>query len=274
MADALPLFPLPETAMTIDPTLYAQYLTATATSQRRALLPRWSHLIEVPAHFCALLYRDGRFIERLAPGRYRRWGQGWKADLYDLRPRQFVIAGQELLTNDRNPVKVSALMSFTVADPLRVAAAQAPEQALYHAAQLALREAVATTALEALLEKAADLAPRLDAALVPVAEALGYTQVHLAIRDLMVSPELKRAFAAVVTARQEGLAALERARGEHAALRSLANAARLIDEQPALAQLKTLQVVGDALAKGGSTIVIGENTLALRPTAKGGGHAT
>jgi regulator of protease activity HflC (stomatin/prohibitin superfamily) len=261
--------------MTYDPNFYEQYLAASATAQRRPLLPRWSQVIEVPAHACALVYRDGRFIERLAPGRYRRWGAGWKVEHYDLRPRQTLIAGQELLTNDRNPVKVSALMSFTVADPLRLsAAAQSPEQALYHAAQLALREAVAATPLDALLEKAADLAPRLDAALVPVAEALGYTQVHLAIRDLMVSAELKRAFAAVVTARQEGLAALERARGEHAALRSLANAARLLDEQPALAQLKTLQVVGDALAKGGSTIVIGENTLALRPTAKGGGHAT
>lgn len=261
--------------MTTDENFYEQYLSATMTKQRKPLLPRWSHLIEVSAHGCALLYRDGRFIERLAPGRYRRWGSGWKAEHYDLRPRQTVIAGQELLTNDRNPVKVSALMSFTITDPLRMAAAaQSPEQALYHAAQLALREAVATTALDTLLEKAADLAPRLDAALVPVAETLGFTQVHLAIRDLMVSPELKRAFAAVVTARQEGLAALERARGEHAALRSLANAARLLDEQPALAQLKTLQVVGDALAKGGSTIVIDGNTLALRPTAKGGGHAT
>lgn len=261
--------------MTYDPTIYEQYLAATATAQRRPLLPRWWHVIEVPAHACALLYRDGRFIERLAPGCYTRVGLGWRATVYDLRPRQLLIAGQELLTNDRNPVKVSALMSFTIADPLRVAAAaQAPEQALYHAAQLALREAVAATPLDALLEKAADLAPRLDAALVPVAETLGYTQVHLAIRDLMVSAELKRAFAAVVTARQEGLAALERARGEHAALRSLANAARLLDEQPALAQLKTLQVVGDALAKGGSTIVIGESALALRPTTKGGGHAT
>ena len=97
--------------MTIDPNLYAQYLTATTTSHRRSWLPIWRHVIEVPAHFCALLYRDGRFIERLAPGRYRLWGRGWKADLHDLRPRQVLIAGQELLTADRNPVKVSALMS-------------------------------------------------------------------------------------------------------------------------------------------------------------------
>ena len=69
------------------------------------------------------------------------------------------------------------------------------------------------------------------------------------------------------------LAALERARGEHAALRSLANAARLLDEHPSLVQLKTLQVVGDALAKGGSTIVIGESALPLRPTGRGGAHA-
>ncbi len=257
--------------MTTDPSVYARILAA---AQPQPPQRRWIHVFAVANHACALLYRDGRFMERVGPGRHCRFGSGWQAENYDLRQRQVVVAGQELLTADRNPVKVTALLTFAVSDPVRLASsAQSPAEVLYHAAQLALREAVASTSLDALLDRATALSAVLDAVLVPVAESLGYAQVRLAIRDLMLSAELKRAYAAVVMARQEGLAALERARGEHAALRSLANAARLLDEHPSLAQLKTLQVVGDALAKGGSTIVIGESALPLRPTGRGGAHA-
>jgi len=58
----------------------------------------------------------------------------------------------------------------------------------------------------------------------------------------------------VVKARQEGLAALEKARGETAALRNLANAAQLIERTPALMQLRLLQVVGQ---NSGNTVVLG-----------------
>ncbi|GAA2674564.1 MULTISPECIES: SPFH domain-containing protein [Actinosynnema] len=50
-----------------------------------------------------------------------------------------------------------------------------------------------------------------------------------------------RAAIAEITARAEGRAALERARGETAALRSLLNAARLAEEHPVLLQLRSLQ---------------------------------
>ena len=60
----------------------------------------------------------------------------------------------------------------------------------------------------------------------------------------MVPGELKRAFAGIVAARREGEAALERARGETAALRSLANAGRLIEDNPGLLQLRILQQLG------------------------------
>jgi hypothetical protein len=47
----------------------------------------------------------------------------------------------------------------------------------------------------------------------------------------------------LIRARQEGLAALERARGEQAALRSLANAAKMLDGNPALMNLRILQTL-------------------------------
>jgi len=57
----------------------------------------------------------------------------------------------------------------------------------------------------------------------------------------------------VVEARQAAQAALEKARGESAVLRHLANTARLLEEHPVLVTLRTL----DAAAHGRGTIVVG-----------------
>ena len=66
--------------------------------------------------------------------------------------------------------------------------------------------------------------------------------------------EMKKAFAQVVKAQKEAQAALERARGETAALRSLANAARIMDDNPNLLQLRALQALADS---SGNTLVLG-----------------
>jgi len=47
---------------------------------------------------------------------------------------------------------------------------------------------------------------------------------------------------------------LERARGESAALRNLANAARMLDENPSLLQLRALQALGES---SGNTLLWG-----------------
>jgi hypothetical protein len=60
----------------------------------------------------------------------------------------------------------------------------------------------------------------------------------------------------VLKVKQEGQAALERARGESAALRNLANAARLLDGNPALQNLRLLQSL-TAAQNAGSTLVLG-----------------
>ena len=66
--------------------------------------------------------------------------------------------------------------------------------------------------------------------------------------------ELKKIFTQVAHARQEGLAALEKARGETAALRHLANAAQMIERNPSLMQLRVLQAFGQ---NSGNTLVLG-----------------
>jgi hypothetical protein len=90
--------------------------------------------------------------------------------------------------------------------------------------------------------------------LVPQADALGLRLLKIEVRDLMLPGEIKRAFAQNITAQKEGLASLERARGETASLRSLANAARLMQDHPGLLQLRAVQAIESSK---GNTIVLG-----------------
>ena len=72
---------------------------------------------------------------------------------------------------------------------------------------------------------------------------MGLRLLKIEVRDLMLPGELKRAFAQTITAQKEALANLERARGETASLRSLANAARLMQDHPGLLQLRAVQAI-------------------------------
>jgi regulator of protease activity HflC (stomatin/prohibitin superfamily) len=70
----------------------------------------------------------------------------------------------------------------------------------------------------------------------------------------MFPGEMKKAFAQVVKAQKDGQAALEKVRGEMAALRTLANAARMMDDNPNLLQLRALQAFADS---GGNRLALG-----------------
>ena len=77
------------------------------------------------------------------------------------------------------------------------------------------------------------------------------------LTSITLPPETRRMFTDVERARMEGQAALERARSEQAALRVLANAARLVNDNPGLANLRLLQAIESS--KGATTIVLGNS---------------
>jgi hypothetical protein len=78
--------------------------------------------------------------------------------------------------------------------------------------------------------------------------------ISVNLKDIMFPGKLKEIFAQVVNAKKEGLAAIEKARGETAALRHLANAAKMIDGNPNLMPLRLVQALGEA---SGNTLILG-----------------
>jgi hypothetical protein len=126
--------------------------------------------------------------------------------------------------------------------------------AIHMELQLALRAIASRLPIEDLLQQRAAIPAELKKMAGPPLAAIGIDLVDASLRDLTFPGELKKIFAQVVKARQEGLAALEKARGETAALRNLANAASLVDRNPSLMQLRALQVLAQ---QPGNTLVLG-----------------
>jgi len=211
----------------------------------------------VPEGCAGLLYHKGRFVETLGVGRHVRWGRFYSTRLQDLRKTSLVVAGQDVLTADNVGLKLSLLVTYQVTDPAKAAhETQNWQGDLYNAAQVALRAVVGGVAVEALLNQRVEIGAQLLARVQPEAAKIGIN-VHAAeVKDVMFPADLKRAFADVLKAKQEGQAAFERARGESASLRNLANAARVLEGNPALMNLRLMQLL-TAAQNAGNTLVLG-----------------
>ncbi|WP_370891148.1 slipin family protein [Janibacter sp. GXQ6167] len=207
-----------------------------------AALKRGPFSVTVPSRHAAIEYRHGAFTRVLPPGKHRA-PFGTTHIPVDLRERLIEVAPQEILTADAISVRVSAAVRLAVTDAQQwVEGAVDPTTTIYLATQVALREALGSVSVDALIERGAQLPmAEITAAVHGVAGTVG-AQVHeVIVKDVILPAELRHAAAEVATAKAKGLAQLEAARAETAALRSLANGAKLLDQHPALATLRMIQ---------------------------------
>ena len=207
-----------------------------------------------------LLYENGRFKETLPPGRH--WLVKTMKEVEVITVRTGEQAGASGLvyvsSAERLPFRMSAWFVYKVTDARRFHERTGYAE-LARAFATSLVEIAAAYKLEDLLAARAEAGSRLIELTAP---KLSDCELVLAQIDaIQMPPETRRLFIEIEKARLEGLAALERARGEQAALRSLANAARLLKDNPELANLRLLQSVSGS-QKGSTTIVLGQGALA------------
>ena len=191
-----------------------------------------------------LLYKNGKLKEALTAGAY--WLNPLTSSLViiDTRRVTTVVSGQEVTTQDNIGLKVSATISYQIEDAQKaVRNVQSYADELYFMVQLALREELSSQPIDALLENRQGVGELLTGRVAPQAQEIGLKLHSIQIRDFMFAGDLKRAFNEVLKARKEGEAMLERARGESAALRNLANAAKMLKDNPNLLPLRLLQAI-------------------------------
>ncbi len=221
----------------------------------------------------AVVYRYGKFDQELGPGRhYMVFGR--RMQRVQVNEQSMIVSNQEVLTADRLPVRLSALLTYKITHPRKALekASTGYFNPVYYAAQMTLRDVAAEMPLETLV----DARTKLDATLLERTKDAfaehGCELLSMAIRDIVLPAEVRRLATDVTRARMEGLAALERARGEQASLRALANAARLLKGNPELMNLRLLQAVTPQPGKTAPTVVLGGAT-GIVPVANGANEA-
>lgn len=204
-------------------------------------------------HERGLKYSKGKFVGTVMPGRYFHTFET-KIERLDIRLRTVTVGGQEVLSADGVSLKLSLVAQYEIADAnIAIHKVEFFQEALYVALQSALREIVSALKIDEVIAERREIATKLFELSEKRVAELGLKLVWVNVKDIMFAGEFKKIFSQVVEARQQGLAALEKARGETAALRSLANAAKLLESNPALMQLKLLQAIGES---SGNTIVL------------------
>jgi regulator of protease activity HflC (stomatin/prohibitin superfamily) len=216
-----------------------------------------------------LLYRYGRFVRILDPGAHWIYVPSTSIRKIDVRPRFVSVPSQEVLSSDGITLKISVAAEYSITDPDRaVNKVQSFSDALYLSLQLSLREIVGKLSVDELMASRGAIGAQLITQCAPRAEEIGLKLSVADVKDIMFPGDLKKMFAQVVNARKEGLAALEKARGETAALRNLANAARIAEKNPSLLQLRIIQSMD---ASKGNTYILGLPTTSTPIPLKGGG---
>jgi regulator of protease activity HflC (stomatin/prohibitin superfamily) len=208
----------------------------------------------VENHEAGLLYVEGRFVERLAPGRHAFWTVERKVEVkrLDLRPQAVEITAQEMLTKDRIALRVTLTALRRIVDPERVASAIADVDGwLYRLVQFAIREAVAARTLDEVLSAKSVLDAELRAYVRERVAETGIDVMELGVKDVILPGEIRELVNKVVEAERTAKANLIRRQEETAATRSLLNTARLMEDNPLLLRLKELESIERLVEKVG-----------------------
>lgn len=219
---------------------------------------RRSGMVTVFDHEAGLRYEKGRLTGALAPGRYATWPAPVIIERVDMREQSLTVSGQEVLSQDNLPVRVSALVRWKIADALawKRGAANVTMR-LYEAAQIVLRRRIGAAPLDTLLAERGKLDEGFAAEVAREVGDVGVAILGADMRDVTLAGAAKQAYADLWRAQKEGLAAVERARGEQAALRTLANAARMLKGNPELMNLRVLAALAGAPGKVAPSVILG-----------------
>jgi len=221
-----------------------------------------------------LLYRNGKFERELGPGRHAFLDPLKRTLVVQVSkaPLPVTLGEFTVLSKDQFSFRVGLSPIVEVTDPRTFAEAQgsieptpyrhlmpqvASNAILHPRTAAAAHEAVSSHDLRSLIADPKLLPAAVQAKLAD--SVPGAHVVEVLMTSITLPPETRKMFTDVERSKIEAEAALERARGEQAALRALANAARLIKDNPALANLRFVQMLEQA--PGAKTIVLGRDAV-------------
>src|SRR5690349_11041684 len=166
------------------------------------------------------------------------------------------VPPQDVITRDNVSVKVSAVVYFRVIDPRK--AVVEVENYLYATSQLSqttLRSVLGQAELDDLLSQRDRLNQQLQHILDNETEPWGIKVSSVEVKNVDLPQEMQRAMARQAEAEREKRAKIIHAEGELQASEKLAQAAAVIEREPAAMTLRYLQTLTEIASEQNSTIL-------------------
>jgi regulator of protease activity HflC (stomatin/prohibitin superfamily) len=166
------------------------------------------------------------------------------------------VPPQDIITRDNVSVKVNAVVYFRVLEPSK--AVVEVENYMYATSQLAqttLRSVLGQAELDDLLAERERLNQQLQQILDSQTDPWGIKVSAVEVKHVDLPQDMQRAMARQAEAEREKRAKIIHAEGELIASDKLAQAAAIIDRQPAAMTLRYLQTLTEIAAEQNSTII-------------------
>jgi regulator of protease activity HflC (stomatin/prohibitin superfamily) len=234
---------------------------------KSAMAKQLLDICTVERDHAGVLFVDGRYVDTLPPGLYAFWKGAADARVVeiDMRETTIDVSGQEIMTADKVSLRMNALVSYRVVDVRKaVSSTDDVRQALYRETQLALRAVIGVRELDTFLTDKDAVAQEIEQAVRRRAGELGLEVVSVGIRDVILPGDMKDLMNKVTEAKKAAEANLISRREETAAMRSQANTAKLLADNPTLMRLRELEVLEKIASTGNLNVVLGEKGLADR----------
>lgn len=211
-----------------------------------------------------LLYVNGLFVKELTAGTYYFCTNAITVEVknVDIRQQQMEISGQELLTKDKAALRINFFVKYQVKDIVKALVDNKDfDKQLYVTMQLALRAFVGTFTLDELLSKKDSMATTiLDEAAAKI-NALGLAVSDAGIRDVILPGDMKEIMNQVLVAEKKAQANSIMRREETAAVRSMLNTAKLMEDNEMLWKLKEMEYVEKIADKIGEITISGSGNV-------------
>jgi regulator of protease activity HflC (stomatin/prohibitin superfamily) len=166
------------------------------------------------------------------------------------------IPPQDVITRDNISVKVNAVLYFRVMDPsLAVIEVQDYLYATTQLAQTTLLSVLGQVELDELLADRRKVNDILKRIIDERTDFWGLEVSAVEIKDVLLPDSMRRAIARQAEAERERRAKVISAQGELQASETLAQAARMLQSQPASLQLRYLQTLTEIAAENNSTTI-------------------
>ncbi len=174
-----------------------------------------------------------------------------------LRITTVVLEPQEVITRDNVTVKVNAVVYFRVIDPAKaIINVEEFHNATIQLALTTLRSVLGQSDLDELLAHRDHLNLRLRQIIDGQSEEpWGIRATLVEIKDVLLPENLQRTMARQAEAEREKRAKIIHAHGEQEAAETLAEAAKIMQEQPGTLQLRYLQTLVEMAGEKNSTII-------------------